>query len=86
MPYSYVDINGHMNNTRYFDLAEDSIPAAAAGRALRSVLIEYANEARHGEELVVRWGQAGDDWYLTGEADKCVFRMRLGYAPEGKSL
>ena len=82
VPYSYVDINGHMNNTRYFDLAEDSIPAAAAGRALRSVGIEYANEARCGEELTVRWGQAGDDWYLTGEADKCVFRLRLGYAPE----
>ena len=58
------------------------IPAAAAGRALRSVGIEYANEARCGEELTVRWGQAGDDWYLTGEADKCVFRLRLGYAPE----
>ena len=83
VPYSYVDINGHMNNTRYFDLAEDTIPAAAAGRALRTVLIEYANEARCGEELAVRWGQAGDDWYLTGEAGKTVFRMRLGYAPEG---
>ena len=80
--YSDIDINGHMNNTRYCDLAEDSIPAAAAGRALRSVGIEYANEARCGEELTVRWGQAGDDWYLTGEADKCVFRLRLGYAPE----
>ncbi len=82
VPYSYVDINGHMNNTRYFDLAEDSIPAAAAGRSLRSVLIEYANEARWGQELAVRWGQAGDDWYLTGEAEHSVFRMRLGYAPE----
>ena len=83
VPYSYVDFNGHMNNTRYFDLAEDTIPAAAAGRALRTVLIEYVNEARCGEELAVRWGQAGDDWYLTGEAGKTVFRMRLGYAPEG---
>ena len=82
VPYSYVDINGHMNNTRYFDLAEDTIPAAAAGRALRTVLIEYANEARCGEELTVRWGQAENDWYLTGEAERSVFRMRLGYAPE----
>lgn len=28
VPYSYVDLNGHMNNTRYFDLAEDCIPAS----------------------------------------------------------
>lgn len=82
VPYSYVDINGHMNNTCYFDLAEDSVPAAAAGRALRSVVIEYANEARFGQEMNVRWGQSGDDWYVTGETDRSVFRMRLGYAPE----
>ena len=81
VPYSYVDINGHMNNTRYFDLAEDTLPAAAEGRRLRSVAIEYNNEARCGEELRLSWGSAGDDWYLTGEAEKCVFRMRLGYAP-----
>ena len=81
VPYSYVDLNGHMNNTRYFDLAEDTLPAAAEGRRLRSVAIEYNNEARCGEELRLSWGSAGDDWYLTGEAEKCVFRMRLGYAP-----
>ena len=82
VPYSYVDLNGHMNNTRYFDLAEDSIPAAAQGRALSSVLIDYANEARCGQELLVSFGCEGDDWYLTGEAEHCVFRMRLGYAPQ----
>ncbi len=26
VPYSLVDLNGHMNNTRYFDLAEDAVP------------------------------------------------------------
>ena len=25
VPYSFVDLNGHMNNTKYFDLAEDMI-------------------------------------------------------------
>ncbi len=34
VPYSYVDLNGHMNNTRYFDLAEDCLPAAAEGLSL----------------------------------------------------
>ena len=84
VPYSYVDLNGHMNNTRYFDLAEDSIPAASDGRALRSAVIEYASEARCGQELKVSWGREGDDWYLTGEGERAVFRMRLSYAPEEK--
>ncbi|MBR1456759.1 MAG: hypothetical protein IJ594_06320 [Oscillospiraceae bacterium] len=82
VPYSYVDLNGHMNNARYFDLAEDSIPAAAAGRRLRLVCTEYAAEARLGETLQVRWAaEQGelDEYYLEGGAEKTCFRMRLGY-------
>ena len=80
--YSNIDLNGHMNNTRYFDLAEDSVPAAAEGRALRSVCVEYNNEARLGEKLTVRWGQKESDWYLVGETSHTVFRLRLAYAAE----
>ena len=56
VPYSYVDINGHLNNTRYFDLAEDSIPAAVEGRPLREVTAEYNREVRLGETLSLAWG------------------------------
>ena len=81
VPYSYVDLNGHMNNTRFFDLAEDHIDAAAAGKALTAVSVEYASEARYGQELTVSWGQEGQKYYLTGEAGpSCVFRMGLTYA------
>jgi len=79
VPYSYVDLNGHMNNTRFFDLAEDHIDAAAAGKALTAISVEYVNEARYGQELTVSWGQEGQQYYLTGEGDSCVFRMRLTY-------
>ena len=78
VPYSYVDLNGHMNNTRYFDLAEDCAGAAAAGRLLRGVCVEYQNEARLGETLHLRWG-GGDGVYLCGETERPVFRMRLEY-------
>ena len=79
VPYSYIDLNGHMNNTRYFDLAEDSIPDAAEGRALRSVCVEYNSEARRGEELIIRWGQEENDRYFVGETSRAVFRLRLSY-------
>ena len=80
VPYSFVDLNGHMNNTRYFDLAEDSVGAAAAGKLLRGIAVEYQNEARLGETLRLRWSGEGKSVYLCGETDRPVFRMRLEYA------
>ena len=79
VPYSYVDLNGHMNNTRYFDLAEDCIPASREGKSLRLIQTEYASEARLDDQLRVRWGQDGSSFYLQGEGEKPVFRMRLEY-------
>ena len=79
VPFSYVDLNGHMNNTRYFDLAEDLLPPAAEGASLRAVEVEYGGEARLGERLRIRTERDGSAWYLTGETDKRCFRMRFLY-------
>ena len=79
VPYSYVDLNGHMNNTRYFDLAEDCIPAAAEGRALRRIQTEYVSEARFGETFTVSWGEENGAFFLQGEGERPVFRMRMEY-------
>ena len=82
VPFSYVDLNGHMNNTRYFDLAEDCIPAPREGRRLRLVQTEYSSEAQCGDALEIRWGQADNAFFLLGAGEKPVFRMRLEYAAE----
>lgn len=79
VPYSYVDLNGHMNNTRYFDLAEDHIPAAAEGRRLTSVSAEFSREARFGERFDLCVGQDGGAYYLSGEGESRIFRMRFEY-------
>ena len=79
VPYSFVDLNGHMNNTRYFDLAEDCVGAAAGGKLLKEVRTEYVNEARFGEELTLRWNGAAGEVFLAGESSKPVFRMTLRY-------
>lgn len=79
VPYSYVDLNGHMNNARYFDLAEDSIPAAAAGEKLRLVCAEYSNEAHLGEQLRLQWSREDKRCYMEGGAEKTCFRMLLEY-------
>lgn len=79
VPFSYVDLNGHMNNTRYFDLAEDRFPAAAEGRPLRRVRSEYSAEARFGEHLRLRWGQEGGLCRMSGEGQRPCFRLLMEY-------
>lgn len=79
VPYSYIDINGHMNNTRYFDLTEDLIESPAAGDSLKSIVVEYSNEATLGEKLNVSIGRDGKRYYVCGSTDKPVFKILLDY-------
>ena len=79
VPFSYIDINGHMNNSRYYDLAEDLLGQAALGRPLTATQVDFVSEARCGEELTVSWSEDGGVYTLVGETDRCVFRMRLTY-------
>ena len=79
VPYSFVDLNGHMNNTKYFDLSEDCVGAAEKGKRLCEIGTEYMNEACLGETLYLRWSGEEDEVYLCGESDKPVFRMLLRY-------
>ena len=79
VPYSFIDLNGHMNNARYFDLAEDHLPPAAEGRPLRSVSVEYSHEARLGETLSVSVGEENGVFTFAGMSSRPVFRMRLAY-------
>lgn len=82
VPYSYVDLNGHMNNTRYFDLVEDNIPAAAGGALLREVYAEYGAESKLGAALEVAWGGENGTYYVSGgsgPAGRRGFRMGFVY-------
>ena len=82
VPYSCVDLNGHMNNTRYFDLVEDNTPAAASGALLREVYAEYSAESKLGATLDVAWGGENGTYYVSGgsgSASRHCFRMALVY-------
>lgn len=83
VPFSYVDQNGHMNNTRYFDLAEDRVPAAMRRKALFRVQSEYAREARLDEQITLKSEADGDTFLLAGESEgHKLFRLVLTYAPD----
>lgn len=82
VPFSYLDINGHMNNARYFDLAMDCLPEELCRRDVRKVATEYIGEARHKDALTLRYGMlaSGETFYVSGEnGNHTVFRMNLQY-------
>ena len=79
VPFSYVDMNGHMNNTRYFDLADNLSPAALTGRDPARILVEYSAELRLGNSYELLYGQQGDRFFLKTGGDKPLFRIVIDY-------
>ena len=79
VPFSYVDMNGHMNNTRYFDLADNLCPLAEEGRDPKRILVEYSAELRPGESYELLYGLAGDRFCLKTGGDKPLFRIVEDY-------
>ena len=79
VPFSYVDMNGHMNNVRYLDLAEDVFPAAADGRTPKSVLVEYSSELLPGERCEILWGERDGAYYMKTGEEKPSFRLVMNY-------
>ena len=80
VPFSYCDLNGHMNNTRYLDVVEDHLAGPAEGRELASVAVQYSAEVRYGDEVLLRWHEDGDGAFAEGSKDgRDCFRVRLGY-------
>lgn len=79
VPFSYMDLNGHMNNTKYFDVAEDSIAAPMMGLSLSELTIEYRSECRLGEKLSIFSSHRDNEYLVVGKADREVFRIALKY-------
>jgi acyl-ACP thioesterase len=79
VPLSYIDMNGHMNNTRYFDLAENVFSPAKDGRSPSRILVEYASELRLGETYDISWGEKDGHCYLMGGGEKPSFRIVVDY-------
>ena len=79
VPYSYTDINGHMNNIRYLDEAENMIPELAEQRSLRGIDVEYSHEICRGERMTISLGINGSCCYFTGDGEKHYFSLLLSY-------
>lgn len=77
VPYSCVDLNGHMNNARYYDLALDLMPASLRSRRLCGLVSEHIGEAQLDDVLTVKCSASEDAFCISGEKDRPVFRMKF---------
>lgn len=77
VPYSYVDLNGHMNNARYYDLALDLMPHDLRQARITGLVSEHIGEAQLGDCLSVEYAASEDAFCLFGEKEKPVFRIRF---------
>lgn len=81
VPYSYSDINGHLTNTKYFDIAQDITSLSAKGRIPKYVSVEYSGEARRGDSFRIAYCEDGNTVYLAGTKpeNKKVFKLKMEY-------
>ena len=68
-----------MNNTRYFDLAEDIIPAPLAGKKLKTIVSRYSAEARHGDVIELQWQEKDGIYRISGGGEKKIFSINFEY-------
>ena len=66
--YSDTDINGHINNTRYVDLASDAaeLNLRPQGVFMQEIVISYINECFAGETLDIYRGKEDGVLYIHG--------------------
>jgi len=59
--YSLLDVNGHMNNTRYMDWVNDLLPSTFHGEhRTAEFTICYLSEARERQQIALHWGLSED--------------------------
>lgn len=84
--YSDADINGHVNNTRYADLACDAIDlhVIGEGKYVSELQIGYVKETKPGQSLTLLTGSEGDTYFvrgLRGEEDHFDAMVKLKNIP-----
>ena len=75
VPYSYLDLNGHMNNTRYFDLASDQMSDEMRSLPVKELSADFIGEARYADQLTLGIHTEEDRFVISGARDKDVFRL-----------
>ncbi len=74
--YSFCDMNGHINNTSYLDIAENIMPIDfLKNNHLKGFDIKYTHEVPLGSSLPIKYGFKDDSYYFVGDA----FQLAMKY-------
>lgn len=80
-----LDINGHVNNAKYLNHAENLISNCAENRIPKEVTVCYNAEARLGDKIQLDWSLTDGTLYVdgsrqkeTGKADR-IFSVKIIY-------
>ena len=78
--FSQIDINGHMNNTRYFDVIDDLLWGDGDPSSVpHAVLANYLSELRLGDDYSLNCYKKDDALYFEGGTDKPCFRVKYTF-------
>ncbi len=80
VPFSYIDMNGHLNNAKYFDILDDILPAAKSGQEPHFINARYGSEALEDATLTIKWGEDDNCYYASIDEDEDNhFKIRIEY-------
>ena len=69
--YSDTDLNGHVNNACYLDIACDALPLEVVkGGPLKFVSVKYHREIPLGSQVEVFYAPSADGWYVVGRREE----------------
>ena len=73
--YSYCDLNGHMNNTVYFDLAENIIKKENPDFNYTHLQSEFKHEIPYKSLFTVNWINKDNQYYFLGNNENICFKI-----------
>ncbi len=82
--YSDLDINNHVNNSRYIDWFTDQIPLEVHSRGILSeISVGYSKEIRSGESVKLEFSRNDNQFRMAGkEGDQVCFMVNATWKEE----
>ena len=79
--YSLCDLNGHVNNAAYLDIACDALPPEVIESGpVRFICIKYHRQVMMGQTVDVSYAQVDDGWYIVGRGgEHMAFECYLAF-------
>ena len=82
--YSDLDVNNHVNNSRYIDWFTDQIPLDIHTRGILSeISVSYSREIRSGETVKLEFSRNGNQFRMAGkEVDQVCYMVNATWKEE----